>query len=286
MHNNSIAIIPKLYILIPVFNENDNIAKLLGNLLKFRVHIKKDLDVRVVFVDDGSDDQTVIRIEQECKALPITILRHDKNDGPGAAFGTGFEYLRNVLDKGDWVVTMEGDNTSRLSTLQQMLIRRFEGYNVVLASPYTYGGGFSHTPWHRVFLSHAANGSIKFFLGIRGINTFSSFFRLYDFAVLDRLYECYGSRIIEQKGFESMLELLCKMIYQKAKISEVPLEVDTSLRAGKSKMKILRTMRGYFCVILKAKTWRRISCEEYKSKTEMMVGDESLQRSLGDEKCD
>ena len=142
---------------------------------------------------------------------------------------------------------------------QACLALKEEGYEVVLASPYAYGGGFSNTAWHRVFLSHAANGLTKVVLGIHGIQTFSCFFRLYNTAILRRLAARYGDGIIELAGFECMLELLCKMINVSATISEVPLHVDTSVRAGKSKLKIVRTIMGYFRVFLRARRWRPLA---------------------------
>lgn len=248
-----------LYLVVPVFNEEGNVERVITHIRALRSEIAGQLDVQAVFVDDGSTDETMSMIGRTKGDQPVTVLRHDRNRGPGAAFGTAFAHLQSVLSNDDWVVTMEGDNTSRLGTLRQMLVRRFEGFDVVLASPYTYGGGFTHTAWHRVFLSHVANGLAKMVLGIRGINTFSCFFRLYSASVLKRLAVRYGDRIIELSGFECMLELLCKLIYQHATISEVPLKVDTSARAGKSKMKIKRTMLGYLKVMCVAKRWKRTS---------------------------
>jgi dolichol-phosphate mannosyltransferase len=56
----------------------------------------------------------------------------------------------------------------------------------------------------------------------------------------------YGKGIIQMKGFECMVELLAKAISLKLKISEVPMVVDWNKRKGKSKMKVLKTIRGYF----------------------------------------
>ena len=247
---------PFLYLAIPVLNEEGNVERLITNIRALRGELVGQLDVRAVVVDDGSTDGTIVLIGRAQGDLPVTVLRHERNQGPGAAFGTAFAHLQPLLKDDDWIVTMEGDNTSRLATLRQMLVRRLEGFDVVLASPYTYGGGFAHTAWHRVMLSHMANGLAKMVLGIHGINTFSCFFRLYSAPALKRLAARYGDRIIELSGFECMLELLCKLIYQHVSISEVPLQVDTSVRAGKSKMKIMRTIRGYFRVFGRARGWR------------------------------
>jgi hypothetical protein len=101
-----------------------------------------------------------------------------------------------------------------------------------------------------------ANAFVKEFLGIHGILTMSSFFRLYRGRVLRRLQAHYGARIIERSGFECMVELLLKMIYLQTTISEVPMVLDTGLRVGKTKMRIGRTIRGYLAISTRTKGWR------------------------------
>ena len=247
---------PKLFIIIPVFNEGANINKLINSLCLFHERLVGNFDVCPVFIDDCSQDNTVVTIEQNSKKIPIKLLKHESNRGPGAAFATGFEFLKKILEQNDLIVTMEGDNTSNLDTLQQMIVRRLEGYDVVLASPYTYGGGFSNTSWFRLLLSHCANGLAKIILGIQGIQTLSSFFRLYNADILNKLYNQYGNKIIESNGFEGIVELLFKLIQMNATISEVPMKVDKTMSSEKSKMKIMRTIIGYFSIFMKANKWR------------------------------
>jgi dolichol-phosphate mannosyltransferase len=161
------------------------------------------------------------------------------------AFGTAFEHIAPTLQDDDWVVTLEGDNTSRHEMLRQMFTRMEEGFDVVFASPYLYGGGITNTDGIRVFLSKMANVFVKEILGLGGLVTVSSFYRLYRGAALKRLQAVYGNRIIERKGFECMVEMCLKMIYLNFTISEIAMVLDTSRRIGRSKMKIGRTIRGY-----------------------------------------
>src|SRR5262249_36921122 len=162
--------------------------------------------------------------------------------GPGAAFAAAFTRLTGLLRDEDWVLTMEGDNTSRVELVSQMFVRSAEGYDAILASPYMYGGGITNTTTVRTLLSYGANVFIREILGIQGILTMSSFFRLYRASLIRRLQARYGPGIVERRGFESMIEMLMKMVLMRTPISEVPMVLDTSLRAGKSKMKLLRTM--------------------------------------------
>jgi dolichol-phosphate mannosyltransferase len=248
---------PRLFLLVPVLDEVLNVPRLLANLCRLAEAVRGEMDCRAVFVDDGSTDGTAERIRQEAGPLPVEVLRHDTNRGPGRAFATAFRHLALRLGEADWVATMEGDNTSKVETLLQMLVRRREGFEVVLASPYLYGGGLSHTSLLRIFLSHGANSLVKELLGIHGIVTMSSFFRLYHAPVLKRLQARYGDGILETPGFECMVELLAKLIEAGATISEVAMPLDGSQRLGKSKMKVTRTIYGYLRLFWVGRKWRR-----------------------------
>lgn len=245
-----------LFVLVPVLDEEPNIPRLLGNLARLAGDLRGEMECRVVFVDDGSTDGTGGRIRQEAGSLAVEVVRHETNLGPGRAFASGFRHLAPRLADGDWVATMEGDNTSKVDTLRQMLVRRREGFEVVLASPYMYGGGLSNTSLLRLILSHGANSLIKELLGIHGILTMSSFFRLYSAPVLKRLQARYGDGILETPGFECMVELLAKLIEAGATISEVAMPLDGSQRLGKSKMRLLRTIHGYLRLFLVGRKWR------------------------------
>jgi len=247
---------PQLFFIIPVLNESPNIPRLMNNLEEFRASLDGRFECQVLFVDDGSTDDTAARIKGHSGLLGVEVLTHHRNLGPGAAFGTGFAHLHPLLCDDDWVVTLEGDNTSNLQTLRKMLVRRLEGFDVVLASPYAYGGGISHSSLLRILLSHIANTLIKELMGISGILTMSSFFRLYHAPILKRLQRRYGPAILESPGFESMVELLAKLVRLRATISEVAMPLDGSQRLGKSNMRILRTVRGYLKVFYLSRKWK------------------------------
>jgi dolichol-phosphate mannosyltransferase len=222
--------------------------------------IKKDFEnryhLKLIMVDDGSVDHTGIIAQQLSTGLDPVVLTHQKNQGPGRAFGTAFDYLSKSLTDEDWVITMEGDNTSRYELIRQMFTRAQEGYDVILASPFMYGGGIIKTSTWRVILSHVANAFVKELIGLNGIITVSSFFRLYRGTVIKKLQSYYGPKIVERAGFESMIELLLKMIYLQVSISEVPLLLDTTLRRGRSKMKIIRTIWGYLTIMKDKNRWQ------------------------------
>ena len=235
-----------LYILIPIYNESENISKLAKDLSYLLKRIRPVFQIHLILIDDGSTDDTPNQIGRHFQSLPHTTIRYRNNHGPGHAFAGAFASIAKCIRNTDWIFTMEGDNTSKIETLLHMLKRSEEGYDVVLASPYQYGGGFSYVNGIRIFISHMGNGMVKLFLGLRGFHTFSSFLRLIKGQAFHRLQEEYGKRIIESNGFECMVEWLIKMVKIHLRISEVEMQLDWSMRKGKSKIKIFKTTLGYF----------------------------------------
>lgn len=252
---------PRLFILIPVLNEAGNIVKLMGSLKMLSDELAGNFEVQAILIDDGSSDQTSELAARTAGNLDLKleVLRHQTNQGPGHAFGTGFKYLTSRLEENDLVMTMEGDNTSRIDLVKQMLHRMEEGYEIILASPYLYGGRIVNTSSYRVLLSSVANLFIKELLGLNGILTVSSFFRLYKTQALKKLQLAYGQEIIERAGFECMVEMLMKIVNLQMTISEVPMLLDTHARVGKSRMKIMRTIRGYLALCFLQRRWRKMA---------------------------
>ncbi|HJN23611.1 MAG TPA: glycosyltransferase [Rhodospirillales bacterium] len=243
-------------IIVPVLDERDNLDRLFAAFRDIENEFGADLDTRFIMVDDGSTDGTAERTRELAGNLDFTLLHHQTNQGPGRAFATGFAHLAGNLRDDDWVATMEGDNTSCHKLIRQMFTRSKEGYDVILASPYMYGGGITNTQTYRWFLSYMANVFVKEMLGISGIMTMSSFFRLYRGRALRSLQNRHGPGIVERAGFESMVEMLVKMVYLKIAISEVPMVLDTTLRAGKSKMNVIKTIMGYLSLYRLKGRWR------------------------------
>jgi dolichol-phosphate mannosyltransferase len=245
-----------LHIVIPVYNEEPNIDGLLEG-------VRERFDplgvrYRIVMVDDGSSDRTV----EKCRAAsrpeaPIAVVSHGVNRGPGAAFLTGFLEVLKDADPLDIVVTMEGDRTSDERIVTRLLHRIWaEGDDIVLASCYLYGGGIKGTQLHRVGLSHIANGLIKKTLGLSGLATLSSFYRAYQVSALRAIRAQYGDQFIKSRGFECMVEILYRAAQLRLRISEVPMVLDGSRRAGKSKMRVVKTSLAYFRLIAQARAGR------------------------------
>jgi len=247
---------PTVHVVIPALNEAANIGRVLEDLRAARDRLPHGMIARVLLVDDGSVDGTSEVARAGAGDLSFEVLRHDEPQGPGRAFANAFARLERVLSEHDFVLTLEADNTSRVELVERMLLRSREGYDAVFASPYAYGGAIVHTHAMRTGLSHLANTFVKEFLGIHGLLTVSSFYRLYTGAAVGRLQERFGPGILERPGFECMVEVTLKMIYLGMSISEVAMVLDSSRRVGSSKMRITRTGLGYLALFRRKRAWR------------------------------
>lgn len=92
-----------LSIVIPLYNEEENVLELHGRLKPVMESIGEKYEI--IFIDDGSTDKTLTLL-QEIQAADDTVivLSLRRNFGQTAAFAAGFDYSR-----GDIIVTMDGD---------------------------------------------------------------------------------------------------------------------------------------------------------------------------------
>jgi dolichol-phosphate mannosyltransferase len=241
-----------IHVVVPAFNEAGNLD---GLLLGIRARLVPfAVKHRIVIVDDGSSDDTAARARAASSAeSPVEVVSHPRNLGPGAAFRSGFLHVLKDADPLDVVVTLEGDRTSDESVLPRLLHRVWEeGDHIALASCYLYGGGIAGTDLHRVALSHIANGLMKKALGLSGLATLSSFYRVYQVAALQQMRERWGEGFITSQGFECMVEVLYRAARLGLRVSEVPMLLDGKRRVGKSKMRILRTSVAYLRLAARA----------------------------------
>jgi dolichol-phosphate mannosyltransferase len=140
-----------IHFLLPAYNEAENIELQISKL--FTIAKKLEFVGKVYVVNDGSTDPTEAKVAHLAKSNPSLILiNHSVNGGPGKAFTTGYEYIIRVAAPEDAIISMDADNTHSEQTVQMMLARLQEGYELVIASVYATGGMFIGLPFIRYVL--------------------------------------------------------------------------------------------------------------------------------------
>ena len=232
-----------LYVVIPAFNEQENVAQLFADLER-----RPELAARansIVIVDDGSSDLTPLLVSGYDGPLPIELLRFDQNQGPGAAFRAGFEHALEHAPDDAYVVTLEADGTGDLEALPRMLAAAADGADVVLAD-----WKMENVSAHRRLCSTAAGFVVRHALGIDA-KTVSSFFRVYRVSTLRAAFDRYGDNLIRESGFACKAEILAKLASMGARIVEEPVALDWSRRNGDSKMPVMKTMLAYWRMLFR-----------------------------------
>lgn len=243
----------KCLVILPCYDEEENIKPLIPRIDEI---LHDAVRYKIIAVNDGSRDNTSDLLKELSNEYPIIIMEHEANRGLSEALSTGLETaLRNSSDE-DLIITMDSDNTHDPKYILDMLTTAKDGADIVIGSRYVASGRQLNVPPFRVLLSK----SINMFMGkISGIpaKDITSGYRCFRATTLRKVKKNFGSRFIESKGFEVSFELLAKSFMYSSKLKEIPMTLDYNKKKGKSKMKLMPTMKRYVNVLTKIKKWKR-----------------------------
>lgn len=239
-----------IYILLPAFNESSGIETILHNIS----NQLEGLQYFLVVVNDGSTDGTFNILKKLQLKLNLKIINHEKNLGLGSAMKTGIIYISSVINDGDILITMDADNTHPVELFPKLIKNTGgNGSDIVIASRYATGGCEVGLTNFRKILSGGASALLKLFFPIRNVNDYTSGYRAYSGKIIKESSKFYGKNLVSESGFTCMAEILIKLSRIGATTAEEGLILRYDLKLGKSKIKILRTIFEYFCLILKLK---------------------------------
>ena len=112
----------KISVVVPVLNEQDNVAELYKRLTNV-LHS----DVEFIFVDDGSTDETFHHLRAIARNdKRVRVIRFRRNFGQTAALSAGLDHAR-----GDIIIPMDGDLQNDPADIPRLLAKLDEGYDVV-----------------------------------------------------------------------------------------------------------------------------------------------------------
>ena len=217
----------KLMVVLPTYNEADNLAIMVGELLALELP-----GLQILVVDDDSPDGTGEIADSLVEGHPgrVHVIHRAGKLGLGTAYITGFKY---ALDQGaDLIVQMDADFSHSPGYIPQM-VEATEDYDVVIGSRYVPGGGTDERwSFGRYLLSWWANAYARFILGIKTRDATAGF-KCWRRATLEGL----GLDRVRSNGYVFQIE----MSYLTEKLGYRSLEIPIYFedrRIGQSKMTV------------------------------------------------
>ncbi len=246
-----ISSIPKLYILLPAYNEESSLKKLVPQIAQTLLPWKMPFEICVV--NDGSRDGTAALLEAYPLEWGVRCLSHSTNRGYGAALRTGYIWMAQHARADEAVISLDADTTHSPIYFEPMIRKLAEGFDVVTASYVTLGGHVFGVPLRRRVMSAGANALFRMLYPIAGTHTYTNGFRAYRIGALQRVYQQFGDRLIQETGFAGGTELLLKVCSGGVRTAEVPFDLHYENRGNDSKINIRRTIGGYLSVLRRVK---------------------------------
>lgn len=113
--------LPEISVVIPVCNEEENVEPLAQEVAQALA----GLAFEIIFVDDGSTDQTAAAVLRARASIPqVRLLRHSFRSGQSAAVTTGVRYAR-----AEWIGTLDGDGQNDPADLPKLFAARLDPAN-------------------------------------------------------------------------------------------------------------------------------------------------------------
>ncbi|MBT4722132.1 polyprenol monophosphomannose synthase [Candidatus Falkowbacteria bacterium] len=213
----------KTLIIIPTYNEKENIENIINAVFDLRIP-----DISILIVDDNSPDGTAKIVESlQKKFNNLHIIKRAGKLGLGSAYIEGFKF---GLKQGfETIIQMDADFSHPITKLPEMINLSNE-YDFVIGSRYVKGGGVKDWPIIRRILSRGGSLYARLILGQR-INDFTGGFNTWNKRVLEKI----NLNQIKSNGYVFQIE----MKYRAKKLGfshiETPI-IFTDRTAGKSKM--------------------------------------------------
>ncbi len=218
----------KTLVIIPTYNELDNISRLIPDLLDRY----ENLDILVV--DDDSPDGTGNYVEEISSGNPrIKIIRRKKKMGLGTAYIAGFKYA--IQHDYEYVFEMDADYSHDPGEIKNFL-SAVKQYDLVLGSRYVRGVNVINWPMRRLLLSYFANKYTRFITGMP-VQDATGGFKCFRKKVLESI----NLDKIKSNGYAFQIEMTFKAWKKGFKVGEIPI-IFVDRMKGRSKMskKIVR----------------------------------------------
>ena len=240
----------KIHVVLPAYNESESLPSLLTRFGNLPMEQRSNMSIHVI--NDGSTDNTREVALKPYLGLDVDVIDHSRNMGLGQAVQTGIRAVTETASEDDLMVLMDADDTHDPELVNKLVAAIEDGADIAIASRFVPGGDDSTAPFFRRLLSRGAAYIFRAALPVdKKVRDFTSGFRAYRVSILKRAVAHWGERLIEERGFACMVELLMKLRYCKPAIAEVPMYLEYDRKQGASKIRIVRTIFQYLKLALR-----------------------------------
>ena len=226
----------KTIIIIPTYNEKENIEKLITKIFALNIS-----DLEILVVDDNSPDGTAQVVKNLQNKYPLHILERAGKLGIGSAYIAGFKKALEL--QADRIFEMDADFSHDPDDLPAML-EAAKNYDLVIGSRKIAGGKIIGWGFTRKFMSNGAMWLSRILLGIKAKDVTGGF-RCFNSQVLKTL----NLDEIKSNGYAFQEELLYKTQKSNFTIKEIPVTF-IDRREGKSKLS-KKDIIEFFLIIFK-----------------------------------
>lgn len=229
---------PIIYIIIPTYNEKENIQKLITTIFDLQI-----TNLNIAIVDDNSPDQTAKIVNNlMSKYNQLHLIERKKKSGLGGAYIAGFKYA--LTNNADLVFEMDADFSHDPKYLPQFLTEISNGYDIVLGSRYIHNGQVVGWNWWRKFMSRGAMIFSRILLNLKTKDVTTGY-RCYTKNVLQQI----NLDVINSNGYAFQEEMIFLCEKKGFKIKEIPI-VFVDRQYGQSKLGY-REIIDFFKTIIK-----------------------------------
>ena len=231
-------ILSKALVIIPTYNESDNIVKVLHSTLE------QEEPFHVLVVDDNSPDGTAQKVEEMQAHFPdrLFLMKRPGKSGLGTAYIAGFKW--GLERDYQYIFEMDADFSHNPLDLPDMLkVVRSGEADVCIGSRYVGGGKVKNWPFLRLFLSYGASVYTRMILWMPVKDPTAGFI-------------CYHRKVLESLdlnnvkfiGYAFQIEMKYKAMKKGFRLREIPITFSDRIE-GSSKMSKAIVREAIFGVI-------------------------------------
>lgn len=229
---------PKVVVVVPTYNERDNIGELIERVFGLNIP-----DLFMLVVDDNSPDGTGELVRSLSAKYPIELITRPRKSGLGTAYAAAFKRLLGSDRKQDYIIQMDADMSHDPGAVPEFL-EKIKDCDLVLGSRYVRGGGVENWGFLRRWISRLSNIYARLVLGV-SIRDLTGGFKCWRRGTLEKI----DLEALDSVGYNFQIETTYKTIQRGLKVCEIPI-VFRERKTGRSKFNLAIMLESFIKVLL------------------------------------